>query len=407
MTELLILIFFVVCILIMWSEFRRPGGIYQYPFLAMATFIGFVGIQIFGLNNNPNIQNGILNRITILAIMSSLMIFWGSRAGLAPFKSFNYVYSVSRLKKASLIFSFIGALFYFLISRLPEEIRMASQPSGILVAFRFFAQIMTYGFALALILYFSNNSKFALLIILFDIVIYLDRILIAARRGEAALIIIMFFLALWFVKRWIVPKYFVVIGILFSTIFIYSTGDYRESKADQFSNSSVFEINYQDNLIKVIDFGGPELELASYQIEAIARRSDYDFGAFYWNSIVFNFIPAQIFGQNLKNKLTLKSDDAAFKEFGYEGMTGSTSTGLVDIFKSFWYFGVIIFYVISYVLARIYSAAINGNIFMQLMYMIMLVNGIHSITHNAGWFISPFIHMLLFLVPALFYARRK
>jgi hypothetical protein len=97
--------------------------------------------------------------------------------------------------------------------------------------------------------------------------------------------------------------------------------------------------------------------------------------------------------------------DVAQKEFGHVAPKGSTETGIADAFRSFWYFGALKFFVIAYVLARIYKGALAGNFVMQLLYMLMIVNGLHAITHNTNWFVSPWFQIAMFMIPALLFAR--
>ena len=405
MSAFLLLAFSVACAFLILDKLRYKTGIYHYQFLSAAVFLGFVGLQLTGLINKPNITQAGLNKTILMALLCVIMVYVGAKVGSKPFQSLNWSFNVTRLMKASLILSLIGAIFYYLISRLPEDVRVESMPTGVIVAYGFFAQMMTYGFAIAVLVYATYASRLALVVMLFDLSFYVDRILVGARRGEAAVIIAIFALALLFRRGWVVPRTIAVSFMIFATFFIYSTGDYRERSKDESLVDLIGAINYGDNIKSTLANGGPEMELAVHHIEAVDRRMTFDFGAFYWNAIVFNYVPAQLVGYEFKELIRIQTENAAIKEFGYGGMTGSTSTGLTDAFQSFWYFGAFVFFVISYILSRIYASALKGSVGMQLIYMLMLINGLHTITHNTAWFTSPWVHLFMFLLPALVYAR--
>jgi hypothetical protein len=405
MTTLLLIALSIGCTLVAIDKLRHRSGVYTYPFLASAVFLGFVTIQLVGLTNNQNIPEGAIDKTLVMTSLCVFMVYLGGKVGSRPYRMLDWKINRKRLLISSAILSLGGAVFFFLISRLPEEVRLESLPSGIMVAYGFFAQMMTYGFAISALIYASTSSKPALAVLLFDLAMYADRIIVSARRGEMAVVLVILALAFWFRRGWVVPRSIVVGLMIVSVFFIYSTGDYREGAKENGILQTIGNINFKDNISSILNNGGPELELAVYQIEAADRRLAFDFGAFYWNVLVFNYVPAQIVGADIKQSLTVETENSALAEFGYEGMTGSTTTGVVDTFRSFWYFGSLVFFLISYILSRIYAAALSGNFVMQIFYLLLIVKGLHAITHNAGWFLTPWLHMLIFLIPALIYAR--
>lgn len=405
MTEFLLLALGATCLVIMALSLLRRDGVYQFPFLATGVFAGFVLVQLVGLSHSAFLPSGALDKAIFMTTLCLLMVYAGGKTGTQPYRAFAWQFSRKRLLAASAILSLIGALFFFKISRLPPELTSASQWTGVVIAYNFFAQAMTYGLAIAVLLYVGNGSKIALGIMIFDLMFYVDRIFIGARRGDAAELLVIFALALWFKRSLVVPRSLAVGTVILGTLFIYSTGDYRSSAAEKPLLATISSIDYQGNLKQVWTEGGAELINTVYQIESVDRHSEFDLGAFHWNVLVFNYVPAQIFGNEFKQALLIKTTDQAYQEFGHKGLTGSTLTGMSDAFRSFWYFGAIKFFVIAYVLARIYSAAISGNAVMQLLYMLMLVNGLHAITHHTNWFVSPWVHLAIFLLPALLYAK--
>jgi hypothetical protein len=133
----------------------------------------------------------------------------------------------------------------------------------------------------------------------------------------------------------------------------------------------------------------------------------FDFGISHWNELVFRYVPAQLVGADLKDALTISVDTPAREEFLYTPVTGSTLTGMNNTFQSFWYFGSLEFGVIGFVMCRLWRAACLGSMNAQLMYSLVLSQALESITHSTDNFIAPWVHMGLFLLPALAFARQR
>src|SRR5439155_7493348 len=152
--------------------------------------------------------------------------------------------------------------------------------------------------------------------------------------------------------------------------------------------------------------GGAELTNAVYNIGAVSRRMDFDLGAYHWNAIVFSYVPAQLVGHDLKESLMLPLANPAFAEYLYLTPLGSTSTGFSDSFQSFWYFGCLKFFVVAFVMQRLWLASRGGSLMAQLLYMLLPVQALQVITHDTNHFVATWIHMAIFLLPLMLWARR-
>jgi hypothetical protein len=99
--------------------------------------------------------------------------------------------------------------------------------------------------------------------------------------------------------------------------------------------------------------------------------------------------------------------DLALEKYSYIPIEGSTPTGLSDAFQSFWYFGCLKFFLIALVMQKLWLAARHGSLTAQLLYMLMPVQAMQAITHTTHSFVAPWIHMAIFLLPALLLAHRR
>ena len=85
----------------------------------------------------------------------------------------------------------------------------------------------------------------------------------------------------------------------------------------------------------------------------------------------------------------------------YNALVGTTETGMADAFQSFWYFGALKFFLISYLLSRLWASAQDGQMAGQLTYMLSVVPATHVVSHQTDWVLMAWVHMILFLVPSL------
>ncbi len=386
----------------------RRGAIYEFPFLAGAVFAGFALPQFVGLSADRFLPPGALEKTLVMASLSAVMCWLGYAFNRKPWQTLDWNYDESRLLKVSIGLSLAGCYFYYQFSQLPDEMLKNSQMTGLPVAYLFFARLLNYGFAIAVLLYARNGSKAALAVALFDSLFYLDRIVIAGRRAELVEFCAIIALATWFQRGRCIPRGLMLVGLVVGTLFINSIGEYRKATmSDQGPQwDSVLQIDFLGNLEQLTEQGGPELTNAVYYIEAADRTMSFDFGLSHWNALVFSYVPAQLVGADIKEFLMLPIGAAVRKQFLYTPTTGSTLTGLTDAFQSFWYFGCIEFFLIGLVMNRLWRTAIRGGLAAQLCYILILGPSLHSITHSTDNFIAPWVHMAMFLAPALMLAKR-
>src|SRR5271155_3192577 len=159
MTNTLLLIFAVVCAgLLVWGM-REKGRIYEFPFLAGATWTGFVLLQLIGLRHNEDLPENALNRTIIMAILCAAMCWLGYQWSCRPLRRFNWPLDDDKLLWGSAVLTLAGAWFFYKISRLSEDLTEISQWTGLPVAYLFFASVLSYGFALAALVWARQKSR--------------------------------------------------------------------------------------------------------------------------------------------------------------------------------------------------------------------------------------------------------
>src|SRR5713226_1144339 len=71
------------------------------------------------------------------------------------------------------------------------------------------------------------------------------------------------------------------------------------------------------------------------------------------------------------------------------------------------YFGCLKFSLVGLALRKVYAAAVQGHFIARVCYMLIITSALHTITHHTQWFVSPWVHLALFLGPVLFFARER
>jgi len=407
--EPLVVMFAVACLLLIAQGLFTRDGIYQYPFLAGCVFAAFILPQFAGLAHDQFLPPGALESTLILAILSAVMCWVGAWTAHRPLLAFDWDYDERYLLIASAALSAIGGYFYYTLSRLPLEMLENTQWTGLPVAYLFFARVLTYGFALAVLLYARNGSKLALAVAAYGALFYLDRIVFNGRRQDLVEFLTIILLALLFQRGWRLPRSVMLVGMCAGGLLINSIGDYRALSMGQSGPQwdQIANIDFFGNISQIAEQGGAEVRNAAYNIAAVSRNMEYDFGLSHWNALVFAYVPAQLVGSGIKESLYIALPQPSQEEFFYLPAPGSTWTGLSDAFQSFGYLGCLNFFVVAYFMQKFWLAARGGNLTAQLAYMLIPVYALEAITHTTQRFLDPWPHLAVFFLPALLLSRRR
>ena len=398
-----ILLLFVLSMLI-WGMISK-SRIYQFPFLVGAIAFSFILPQLPALVNDRFLPEGAYAKTIFFTILCLAMCWLGWNPKAKPLSFFKHDFHEKRLLIVALMFSLCGAFFYYKLSRLPGEMIVGVEMSGTSVMYVFFGRFLTYGLAIAVICMANRLSWTALVVIAFDLVFYIDRLVVTGKRGEALELLMIFALAFYFYRGFVMPRFVMLAGIILGTLLMTSMSDYRQITR---ANSGpvwqdITQIDVSANFTNAMrDGGGHEMQNAIYRIYNTEQTMEFDYGKFHWNRLVFNYVPAQLLGHGLKNSLML-SMPALAKD--YQPFTGTTETGMADAFQSFWYFGALKFLLLSYLMCRLWASANNGAMAAQLVYILSIVPAMHAISHQTDWAVMEWPHMLIFLVPAFLYSR--
>jgi hypothetical protein len=399
----------VLCLWMLVAAGTDRGKLYEFPFLAAAITFGFILPQLPGLAIDPFLPAGLYSKTVGFTVVCLAMCRLGWMPNRQPvMRAFQWRLDEKRLLLVALVLSAIGAVFYYKLSRIPVEVAVTTQFSGSNVVFFFFSRLLPYGLCIALLCFCNRPSWKAAVIILFDVVLYLERIMVTGKRAETTELVMYFALAVWFTWRRAIPHSLVLVAVLAGTLLMSSTGDYRQMNAKNDGGTGMAkleDISIWDNFEKLLAYGGDEMRNAMYRINLVDRNQSFDFGAFHWDTLVWNYIPAQLVGTDVKDAFMIGIEDQFDRYYFFNKVPGTTETGMTDAYASFWYFGALKFFIIAYLMSRLYGAAMAGHAVPQLFYMLLAVPAMHAISHYTQWVLSTWVHVAVFLIPGLLFAR--
>lgn len=415
-TFLLWLLIFELLALIAWGLMRRDRT-FQFPFLAAAGFAGYLLPQIIGLTQEPYLPHGALAKTLFMAILCLAAAYWGYASNRRAARLFgNWQFDHRKLVVGSAILSLLGAFFFYKVSQLAAEVSLATggQWTGVITIYVFFSQLLTFGFVLALILHLKRPSRPTLVIMLFGLAFYLERIVVHGRRTFMIELFLFVVMALWFNRRWAPPRWTVISGIILGMLVVNSIGDYRSAMLEGDRTtwtgagvSEILEIDYWGNLKRSFTQGGFDMTNALYRIEAVDRELAFDYGTSLYNAAVTLFVPAQIIGADLKQNLIFDIGTQGFGTTGHTPHAGTTLTGLSDAFASFWYFGAMKFFLIGLIFSRWFKAATQGHVAAQLIAVLVAYQALIAFPFSTNYFFLKFVTLAAFILPVLLYARTR
>ena len=416
MTLLLLTLFAGLCVFLLGWGMLKPGRVCEFPFLAGATFAGSILPQAVGLTYSELGSPAGIDSALLMSILCAGSCYLGYVVSHTPMSALRWEFDTNRLLVVSALLSAIGGFFFLLTSSLPDELVSGEGLnerggwSGQPVAYIFLAQVLRYGFAIALVLYAKMRSKLALVIIIFNCVILFEWIVIRGRRFLAIEFALFFLCAFWFVQRKALPRWGMLVMLAAGTLGASSVGVYRgivyqdqaygSGLRSEMPWGEIFKIDFIDVFITTNREESYDFRNLAY---AIRVTETFDGGLSYWNDFVNTTVPAQVFGHEFKNSLQF---DLPGEVFDPDSAGGSCVTGMGDSFQAFGWFGCLVFFLIAFSMRKIYETAQSGHLAAQVVYMAIITSILVGITHHTKHFVYIWVHMAMFLFPCLLWARK-
>jgi hypothetical protein len=412
MATLLLIVLVVLALAVVVEAVRDPARIYQYPFAAAAVFLGFIVPPLLGLLQASYLPRWGIERYTLMCILCFAACWLGdacARRHSRP-RAKSTLYDSRRWLLGSALLILVGGLAYLKNRTLFQA--GLDMSTGLPTAMSFFVCLLRYGFVMALLHFLYTRDSYSLCLACVAGAYYLDRIILFGRRLDTIEFIFIIAGAVWFTLKKRPPRVVVLAGVVMAALATASTGAYRAvvvSTTGERDWSGLKEVNLVEEFRKATAEGSSETLSGIYLMAAGAACQSFDFGLYHWNGLVSDYVPAQIFGAARKESLqapTVNLIEVAQREFGFAPSTGTTLTGMVDCYGSFWYLGCLEFFLIGHVMQQLYLRAAGGSVMVQAIYVYMMAQVLHAITHSTIWFVRPWVHILFLWIPVMLYAAR-
>lgn len=415
MAETYLYLFALTCVgLLIWGLIRLER-IYQYPFFMGGIFTAFILPQAIALTKNPELPDQqALERILLMSCLCAAMCFLGYQ--FKPSSKFVRSLSLSmdekKLVRGAIVFTAVGFICKALIVRALGGSAVTSingQWTGVITIYAFFGQLIYPAFTIFLLLTLQRFTVTRFFLTLVAFILPFDAIVFGGRREITGSIILTFGLAFYFCLRYLPPRFLVIGSVVFAMAAIPLIGQYR-SIFYSGDLSKFAEIDFFSALQNQVDTGDIlELRNGALYMDAAVRSGNYGFGLGYWNTLVFQFIPAQLLGRAFKEDLQLRLTNFDLGAlYNYEAPIGLTPTGISDSFVEFDYFGCLFFFFLGYLFKNLWvSATIGNSIVSRILYISLLAPALKSVTHTTAVCVSDSMFRLIFTSCLFLYAYKR
>jgi hypothetical protein len=393
----------------------RPVQFYQFPCIMAVVFGVFILPQAVSLMRFPGAASPeAVQSVLAMTCLCLVMCFVGYRLPVSRWVIRHASVSLNpdRLFHGGIAFVLCGYFFNYLISQMTFEETGGSMWTGRVTIYGFFANLIYPGFSICLTTLLRGGGPLPLLFTILGSIPPMQAAIFFGRREGAVLFALAVALTMFYQRRWRPSRLLVAGAILFAMLAIPATGTYRGLMAEQ-DYKAVQQLDLVENFQKFVnDESILELRNAAMLIDATAKTGAYEYGAAYWDAMVFRFIPAQLLGNEFKASLMFRSSESrALDEMarrGYRTSVGSTTTGMGDSFQQFGYFGCLFFALLAVIYRSLWLASLLPNaMFAQLLYIQTATSGMRAITHQTMDYLPGLTYNLIFIGLVALYARDK
>jgi hypothetical protein len=396
------------------TALTKPQRIYQYPYFMAAVFGIFILPQAVSLVRFPGATPELaISTVFLVSCLCLVACFVGYSLPELPRNHFRQSRRVNeaRLFHAGLVFVVCGLWFSYLLRHTEVQTTELGGWTGPATIYGFFQQLCYPGFAICLMSAIRKPSSLRIGAALVGSIVPVQSIFFG-RREPAALFALTVGLTLYFQLRVRPTRWLLMVAIVAAMLAIPATAMYRRLQLDN-DWAGVRQIDLLENFGRFLNEESVlELRNAAMLIEATRRSGDYQYGAGYWNHLIFRYVPAQLLSNRFKDSLMVRpSAEGVERELSgmdYVNPIGSTVTGIGDSFQQFGYGGCLFFAAMASLFRRLWHSAVRPDaLFAQLLYMQSCTCAMRAVTHWTLDFLPGLLYNAIFLGAAAIYATAK
>jgi hypothetical protein len=417
MSETYLYLFIGICIAITAWGIISLERVYQYPFFMVTIFLSFILPQAISLVNNSFgsvVSQAALQRVLLYSCMCTGMCWIGYqyKPNSKWLAKLDIPIDQHKLSIAGTLLIGIGYLCNLLLSRITIQTAANGNWTGPATILYFFGGLIYIGLPIFLLQAVSRPNFINILLVIIAAYPILQTIIISGRRQPTMTFLITIGLSLFIVKRYVPPRWVFITGIILAAYIIPVLGQLRGGFWTLvFSGDWQTVVSSSQQGLNTVSEGKIlELRNAALYMDAAEQLNQYGYGTGFWDRIVFQFVPGQIVGFDIKESLQFKLGTFGDLQnlYGYAVPNGSTSTGIGDSFMEFGYFGCVIFALIGFLFKNLWISTIyRGSVFSSILYIGLISPAMVGITHGIGRFCQEFIFQTGALFLVTYFSRQK
>lgn len=412
--------FYALCAVLGWLALRgllSGRGVFEFP--TVAAMMGIAWVVPLGIELESDPSNFYASGNFWLYVTACfLFLAWGFRLGRkGQLKRIQRTPEVTRaeynLRRLLVAAGGLTALGLVSVAMMygTDTSSLGTQWTGIITMYQLFSSASGMGLCLAMLVFARTRSALAL-----GIAVVASTPLIAAALGgvrrEQLFDLLVLTAGSWYiVRRSFPPRLAVIICLVVGTVVLNKAGELRSyiaSDQGSFLDAIVSDEIYKEFNYFALEQGeSSEVGLAQHDFWYMNQNERWEYGAGYWNKLVHQYVPAFIVGRDYKEDLKLDTLSERLRLDVEDGKfsAGSTRTGFSDTYSNFGFIGVFVFLVIGYGFGMLYGNLGSGSITAQYFYLILLAEGLKSITHSTAELVSALPFVIGLSLIALHFAR--
>lgn len=414
----MIVLFFCAALFLVIRNFSGGQGIFHLPNLfGVMALVYFLPQIISQLSLDSGLESGFDSYLAMGTVcLAGAYLGWNLALAKPVATKNRRPYSWSAYLRAAGAATAVALVFNLVLEMLRPSMEGIQQWYGPIVIVAFFAQLRIVSFAFSLALFLRARTVFTTGNLVVNLFLVMPSIILYARRTDLVGVAFAYLVVKWFVKRRMPPIHIMLPLFLLIFVLTFAVTEVRTYQYTHYIETGERLSILSPKLLSSIDFTvaaesglstSSDIRNGMRAISAVQASGEYTFGAAMWNRIVFQYVPASIFGSEAKESymFDIKNlDDLAAEYSDYYWQLGTTPTGFATAFQDFWYLGSIYFFIMAYISGRIFKQALSGDIFSQVLYVPLVAMALVSLTHSISYFFVslPFFWLTTMLAKQTF-----
>lgn len=317
-----------------------------------------------------------------------------------------------KLFRAGIVLALVSFASSLVLSRISIAVDEVGNWTGPATVLYFFGNLRYIAVAIFFRAYLKKHSIKNLCWLVYSMLPILEMIIVSGRRAPTFTLFALIGVSLLFIKRVVPPRLLVITVVIAAAFLIPLIGQLRGEFWTQLFAGNLDVVSISSGLDRILLEGDVlELRNGAMLLEVSNHLQKFGLGTGFWNDIVFQYVPGQLVGYDVKQALQFDfgvSQTDLVNFFGAAFSAGSTKTGVGDSYAEFGYFGCLVFGAIAYLYRHIWISAFYFNsTIAQILYVGLLSPALVGVTHGIGRFLQDAIFQIIFVGMAAKYSKKN